>query len=182
VINHQYKVIFIKQRKAASESIKAAFGVKRGSQEWRAYTDGVLDPNWSARDPSYFVFAVVRNPFDRLISSWKYLPAYRKKNLAEVLKNPPMEGHDFRHLTRPQIAILKDPATGKLVVDDLIRFEALQEDFDRICDKVGKPRVQLPHKNWSWRWSGYQSYFDDGTRKLATEMFAEDLEVFGYRF
>jgi hypothetical protein len=56
-----------------------------------------------------------------------------------VLANLPSEGHDYRHLTRPQHTILYDEQ-GRLVVDYLIRFESLQQDFDRVCDLIGKPR------------------------------------------
>ncbi len=38
----------------------------------------------------------------------------------------PLEGHDYRHLTRPQLDILIDK-NGRFVPDYVIRFENLKE-------------------------------------------------------
>ncbi len=75
MIDHTYKTIFIHQRKCAGASIITSFGCQPQNEEWGAFNDGVLSSIWSERDPAYFVFAVVRNPFDRLLSGWKYLPS-----------------------------------------------------------------------------------------------------------
>ena len=62
-----------------------------------------------------------------------------------------------------------------------IRFENLQEDFDTFCDKVNIPRQVLPHKNKSDR-KHYTEYYDTESRELVEELFAKDLEYFGYKF
>jgi hypothetical protein len=166
-------------------SIFAAFGYFPHQNELHLYNNGVLSSEWSARneeEQSYFVFSVVRNPFDRLISSWKYLHSTRARPLLDALRQPPQLGHDYRHFTRPQIAILRDPTSGTLVTDFLLHFERLQDDFNVLCDRLGKPRQALPHLNTSQRQWGYRQYFDLETRQLAEAMFAEDLANFGYEF
>jgi hypothetical protein len=185
MIDHDRRVIFIPQRKVAGMSIMAAFGPHPEHPDFHRFNDGVLAADWgrrNERDRGDFVFSAVRNPFDRLISGWKYLKATRERSLLDVLLHPPEEGHDYRHLTRPQIAILRDQSTGALVVDDLIRFEDLQAQFARICDRIGTPRRPLPHLNASTRARSYRNYFDDRTRRMAEEMFADDLAAFGYHF
>jgi hypothetical protein len=182
MIDHRYRAIFIHQRKCAGSSIITAFGHRPNTEEWDAYNDGVLTLNWDRRDRSYFVFSVVRNPFDRLISGWKYLAATRDRSLLDVLKNPPLKGADYRHLTRPQVAILKDPQSGALATNALIRFENLQDDFNGICDRIGARRVVLPCLNRSARMTDYRQYFDGETRRLAEAMFADDIETFQYSF
>ena len=142
--------------------------------------DGVLDLGWSARGPveqGYFVFACVRNPFDRAVSGWKYLKALRSRSLEEALEDPPCRGHAYRHFTRPQWMILAKGPEEPLVVDALIRFESLQEDFGRVCDAIGKPRVRLPHLNARCRERCWRHYYSDWARRLAERLFAEDPKI-----
>lgn len=182
MIDHSYSVIFIHQRKVAGMSIITAFGHRPEEPEWHQYNDGVLSPEWHQRNSNYLVISAIRNPFDRLISSWKYLNSTRDRTLLDVLRSPPLNGIDYRHLTRPQVAILRDPNSKRLVTDDLIRFENLQDDFDRICDRLDKPRQLLPHVNAGHRLRNYRKYFDRETRRQAEHMFREDLDAFGYEF
>jgi hypothetical protein len=186
MIDHAYRCIFIHQRKAAGASIISSFGLTTADANWHLYNSGVLSPEWRKRTPAerrYFVFSVVRNPYDRVISGWQYLEALRDRSLKAALEKPPRRGHDYRHFTRPQIALLRNRRTGKLVTDDLIRFETCQEDFDRICDRIGKPRRALGwhHLNEA-RDRDYRRYYDDETRALVSTMFREDIETFGYSF
>jgi hypothetical protein len=190
MIDHQHRAIFIHQRKVAGMSISQMWGYKIWDianlrSDYHRFNEGVLSWDWNTRtevEKGYFVFSAVRNPFDRLVSSWKFLERTRARPLIEVLENLPRETPDYEHLTRPQIAILRELGSSTLVVDDLIRFESLQQDFDRICDRIGKPRASLPHVNTSERERGYRQYFDARTRKLTEDVFAEDFEVFGYTF
>jgi sulfotransferase famil protein len=121
------------------------------------------------RFQSFFVFTVIRNPFDRAISAL----AFRKGNLKE---KPTME--DFIPQKPQSFFVTID---DKVAVENFIRFENLQEDFDRICEKVGIPIQTLPHKNASDR-GHYSDYYTDETRRFIAEKYAQDLENFGYRF
>lgn len=124
----------------------------------------------------------MRNPFDRLVSAWKHLKTTRDRLLEEVLVDPPREGHDYRHFTRPQAAILRDAQTGSFVVDDIMRFESLQEDYNRICKRIGKPYCSLASSNATRRDRYWRPYFTSATRSMAETLFHEDLELFGYEF
>ena len=181
MISHDYRCIFIHNRKAAGMAVREAFGFAHTDRDWHLYNNGTLSPEWAFR-PKYFVFTIVRNPFDRLISAWRYLPATRDRSLLDVLTNPPKTGHDHRHLTRPQIAALIDRPTGAIVTDAVIKFEELQQGFDRVCDAIGRPRSVLPHMNKSRRENDYRQYYDKRTLALAAAMFEEDLRRFGYSF
>jgi hypothetical protein len=185
VISHAHRLIYIHQRKTAGVSMMAAMGMTPADSDWHLYNNGVLAPGWAERteaERGYFVFSTVRNPFDRLVSGWKYLKSTRERTLIDVLRAPPLEGVDYRHLTRPQIAILRDPASGTLVTHALLRYETLQADFNALCDRLGLPRRDMPLKNAGVRERDYRSYFDAETRQLAEAMFAEDLAAFGYGF
>ena len=142
--------------------------------------DGVLSPEYKSAPPGYFRFSVVRNPWDRFISAWKYLPATRDRSLRDLLANLPMDGAEYRHLTRPQHAILYDE-NDRLIVDYIIRFESLQRDFDEVCKMIGKPRRKLPHVNQGNR-GHYSDYFDEESRRVFLHHFGRDVELFGYEY
>ena len=186
MICHRYKCIFIHQRKTAGQSIMRSFGLDSGRPEWHMFNGGLSarEPGWEAKArlyDDYLVFAVVRNPWDRFVSGWSYLKSTRRRSLLDVLREPPREGHDYNHLTRPQHAILFD-AEGRLVADHLIRFERLQEGFDAVCDRIGRPRTTLPHVNATPH-AHYREHFTDAqTRRLFDDRFGADVRTLGYAF
>jgi hypothetical protein len=180
VISHADRCIFLHQRKCAGTAIKQAFGLHTEDADWHACNDGALDPAFAQRPRDYLVFSIVRNPWDRFVSGWKYCKSTCRRSLLEVLADPPREGHDYRHLTRPQHAILFD-RDGRPVFDVLLRYETLQADFDRLCERLGRAPRRLAQVNRGSH-GCYRQYFDDATRALLAERYARDIELFGYRW
>ena len=179
MICHTYKCIFIHQLKCAGTSIIRAFDLDLSNPDWHFMNDGVLSPEYKSAPAGYFRFSVIRNPWDRFVSGWKYLASTRQRSLPDVLARLPRKGADYRHLTRPQHTILYDEH-GRLIVDYLIRFESLQQDFDRVCDIIGKPRRVLARDNPGDR-THYADYFDDDSRQKFLRHFGRDVELFGYK-
>ena len=180
MISRQHECIFIHQRKCAGMAVIETFGLLPDNPDYHFMNDGVLSPDYARRPAGYFVFSVVRNPWDRFVSGWKYCASTRSRTLRDVLLDPPREGHDYRHLTRPQVDILFD-AQGRCVADFLMRYESLQTDFDTVCDRLAKSRVALPRTNVGEHLA-YQSYFDDECRALFEQRFARDIAAFDYRY
>jgi hypothetical protein len=121
----------------------------------------------------YFKFSFVRNPWGRLVS-W-YFFKRPKVPFRAWIKNLPKSGgqerlqYDYLH------------KGGKLLVDFIGRFENLQEDFNYVCDKIGIPPQQLPHRNKT-KHKHYTEYYDDEARAIVAELYAKDIEYFGYEF
>lgn len=180
MICHASLCIFIHQRKCAGTSIKHTFGLVPTDDAWHAFNDGALCPEFANRPTGYLVFSVVRNPWDRFVSGWKYCRSTRDRPLREVLIDPPAEGHDYRHLTRPQHEILYD-AAGRPVFDTLLRYETLQDDFDRLCERLGRKPRALPRTNPGKR-KPYHRYFDAESRRLFEQRYARDIQLFEYHY
>ena len=185
MISHSRRCIFIHQRKAAGASIIRAFGFAKEDPHRHVFNDGVLSekPRWAERArryPYYLVFTVVRNPWERFISGWRYCTSTRERSVLEVLRAMPVQGHDHRHLTRQQTDLICD-AQGRFVTDYIIRFEALQQGFTEVCRRVGQRHARLPHINATAH-RPYGAYFCAEARALFAHHFARDIALLGYDF
>lgn len=120
------------------------------AQEYLAYgyiSDALFD--------AYFKFAFVRNPWDRLVSEYRYAHSQRRDFKTFLLKSFPgleddhyTEGVDhYRHVL-PQHTFIFDDA-GSLLVDFVGRYENLQQDFAYVCQRVGLLPIKLRQRNKS---------------------------------
>jgi len=167
---------------------------------------GYLTP---AEFGSYFKFSIVRNPWDRIVSEYRYrrhpVTIDFKTYLFKRLPSPGWS-ETYRHII-PQHDFLHDEA-GRLLVDFVGRFERLQADFDVICARIGIPSTPLPRANrsleearprsfrelrrWVRRaiWSRerahtfphYTDYYDDESREYVGELYRKDVQAFSYAF
>ena len=65
MISTQYECIFIHQRKCAGTAVIMAFGLLPSDPHFHYMNDRVLNAEYTQRPAHYFVFSVVRNPWDR---------------------------------------------------------------------------------------------------------------------
>ena len=182
MISHQHQCIFIHQRKAAGTAIINAFGFKPADPDWHVVNDGILSNDWNTvigRYPHYLVIAVIRNPWDRFISGWKYLPTLRHLSIEQVLSKMPVDGHDYRHLTRPQCdtLVLEEES---LVVDVVLRFEHLSDDIALLSHHL-RCDLSLQHLNATSN-EGLLAYKRQEQIDAVATLFKKDIELFGYEF
>lgn len=151
----------------------------------------------------FFKFSFVRNPWDRILSEYRYRNYFQHLSFRDfVLNKLPKPGWDdkYRHVM-PQYDMLHD-AQGKLMVDFVGRFESLQQDFDQICGRLGIAESALPHRNRSDKKSRglkrrfrnflYMNgenrikqavqFYDKDVRQAVAEYYRKDIETFGYAF
>jgi len=132
---------------------------------------------------SLFKFAFVRNPWDRLVSRYAYLlhnekhPRHkfvqRMKGFDDYVAWEMRRGKFFQHtyVTGPD---------GNLIVDFIGHFERLNEDFQKVCSRIGV-KAELPRANASSH-RDYRTYYSAATRELVGNYFQRDIELFGYDF
>ena len=123
-----------------------------------------------------FKFAVVRNPWDRMVSFY-FTPGRQKEFNADEFEKLILEtkpAADYLRLTKGDV----DPFAN---VDQIIRFENLEQDFRAVCARLQIPAAPLPKYNRSER-EHYSKYYDDKLRKIVSERFADEIKVFGYTF
>tara|TARA_Y100001933_G_scaffold265198_1_gene336816 strand:- start:2458 stop:2964 length:507 start_codon:yes stop_codon:yes gene_type:complete len=121
---------------------------------------------------TYKLYGVVRNPYERMVSWWKFASTGRSgknKSFLDFLEHPTKQHTTkyYQYFGGNKIGIL--------------RYENLVSDFVSFCDEVGIPRQKLPHKNAS-KHRCYTEYYDDETRQIVAERYARDIEYFGYEF
>jgi hypothetical protein len=80
----------------------------------------------------------------------------------------------------PQITYLRAPKLGR-EVDFIGRTENFVEDLQRVQVQLGLEPSTPPHKNKS-KHGTYHDYYTDETRQRVAEVYAEDIELFGYTY
>ena len=196
MICHSQEFVFIHIPKTAGHTIDMQF-VEAGlvdEELWHHRARDIIQMRGRTEWDRYLSFAVVRNPWDRFLSEYIWQGSAFSTQIQTHWGNKQISFYDFcrsdfawypdieianGHLS-DQLSFLVDQ-NGELCVDEILRFETLQSDFDRVCDKIGLPKQTLPHRNKTWH-KPYWEYYDDETRELVRRRFQRDIESFGYVF
>ena len=186
MISHEHKFIFIHIHRTGGTSIELNF--KHGKWDHRNYSAYIKQFGAEVWN-EYFTFSFVRNPWDKMLGHYMW----RKQISSNTCKGDDLSFRDWvlefeNNIKGPGALGDKGlPQYGQLfldnvqLVDFIGKFENLQEDFNTICDKIGIPQQQLPHKNKT-KHKHYTEYYDDETREIVAENYARDNEYFGYKF
>jgi hypothetical protein len=149
-----------------------------------------------------FKFSSVRNPFDFWASQWLRLRLRWSAALDDpnsFVHNRPGDAEAVRASTELSFPEWLDRQLGPRAargvtqylnpqhmqgLDFTMHFETLQEDFDRVLERLGiGGRIELPKVNVTEeRDPDYRSYYDEGARRLVEQVFAPYLRDFGYSF
>jgi hypothetical protein len=230
VLSQKYKCIFVHLPKVAGQSIEHVFLDLHGLS-WQQRAPLLLKPNAdpAAGPPrlahlkaseyvscghvsqqlfdSYFKFSFVRNPWDRIVSIYKYLGFTEVMPFKQFLQTDFKGGEQWEPqlFVQPQYDFLFDE-NGKQLVDYIGRFEELQSGFDHVCGELGISPTALPYVNKTGaetdylhtlkklvkRLSPFHGYFalkgdytvyyDSESRRLVANLYAKEIEAFKYVF
>jgi len=137
---------------------------------------------------NYFKFCFIRNPWDRYVSAWKSLinKGHIHDSFTNFVLNPirtadSQEEQDvIWHSRISQVRQITDD-TGAIMVNFIGRFERINEDFKKVCDRLDIPFQRLSHVNITEH-KHYSKYYTEETKEIIAVLFKDDVERFGYTF
>lgn len=128
---------------------------------------------------NYYKFGVIRNPYDKFVSAYFYLLKCNKLphhlDLTDFVLNHFGDFYDGHfQKQKPQLYY-----NDILMVDKLIRFENLSNDWEDVKKNIGcgdlKKHNMTNHKS-------YKELFNADTRPIINTYYKEDLEIFDYEY
>ena len=222
MISHEHKFIFIELNKTGTTSISSLLDkfseppeggphLHPGHHEFHRHAslcqmlarDAVYQMTGKGFNISdYFKFTFVRNPWDRLVSLYRYRTTSHP--MAHELRNRPSHAsfttfvHQFTPVpfytwlgkyvcrgSKPPVAQRQVDFLynfeKEIQIDFIGRFETLQTDFDRGSSDLRIPKMKLPHHNKTDH-KHYTEYYNNVTRQIVADNFREDIEYLDYKF
>lgn len=136
---------------------------------------------------SYFKFSFVRNTWSRVYSWYRnVLRDSMHREALGVKKGTSLKGflmdHDQQTGLNSQFYWLKG-VNGKIGVDFIGRFENLEEDFEKVCNRIGINDLSLPkilHTDTERK--HYREGYDSETKNIVKERYSEEIDYFGFEF
>lgn len=191
----EYKTVYFFIPKVASSSLKklcaSLLGINQETGFHKMDFPSVRRSSLLNND-QYFKFALVRNPYDRLVScyiqkvknenNFGKLKIWANKSFEEFIRIVcALPDKEMNRHFKPQHTFLTD-AKGKLLVDYIGKLENIKEDFKIISEKAGFPKdMKLPYRLRT-NHNHYSTYYTEETKKLVTDRYKKDLEMFNYSF
>ena len=162
--------------------------VRTAGRLWKHATLADLDGLVSLEElDDLFIFTLVRNPWDRMVSYYHWLQAQEFSHPSVTLAREvsfeafvaePMIAHSFSQA--PAASYVTD-AKGRIRGDLFIRLEHLAQDITALEAHLGF-ELEMPHVNKSPRAADYRSLYSAQSRDAVAKMCAEDIVQFGYSF
>jgi Sulfotransferase family len=209
MLSHVHKTIFVHIPKTGGEAVVSVFLEDLG-KSWEQRSDLLVRQNSDPkRGPpalghmfateyltygyvtqdlfdAYFKFAIVRNPWARFVSAYKFTverrpPPWQNLQFPDfVLGRFPSSARIARHL-EPQWKFVCDGG-GQSIVRNILRFEQLADSFSDLASRIFADRQKLRYTNVSQNRTDYRRYFTDRTASIVADRYRKDIELFGYSF
>lgn len=164
-------------------------GVEASGRLWKhSMLTDIYGLATQAEMEDFFVFTLVRNPWDRVVSYYQWLRGQSFDHPAVALA----KSRDFAGFLRAphtQASLRASPypryvtdAGGVERADLYIRLEHLNEDLAPLEAHLGFALGPLPHVNRSNRGHNWRAYYGDAEAKIVSELCESDIDRFGYAF
>lgn len=138
-----------------------------------------------ARVPShvwdrYFKFCIERNPWDKTLSYFfmkQHHPQFSGVTFDQFLERGGNLCSDYSNYTDPK---------GSLLVDQVLRYESLRDDLERVCAMLGIPfegdiHFKINSEQRSDR-RPYVEVYSPEQRSVVERIYNREIKMFGYAF
>ncbi|MCX7553458.1 sulfotransferase family 2 domain-containing protein [Marinicella sp. S1101] len=132
---------------------------------------------------SYFKFAVVRNPWDRLVSEYEYIktqPTHSRFKRLKAFSFAEFVEFQAKRPAAHQVNALR-LKSGEIGCDYIGKLETLDESLEVIAKFTGLNFEHLPHINKIQR-RDYRNYYDDDLVSRVGSLWFDDIRNFDYQF
>lgn len=198
ILSDTHRYVFIQQPHTACTAIQAElrehYGGRKVAEKHATWADFMRIATPAQR--RYFAFSGIRNPLDEAVSMYfKYKTDWKSKysrRTQDQTLSPAQqaayelvvaEDADFAHYLRRvyRRAWDNDTLIHHKRMDQVIRFEHLQEDFSRTLARLGLEQVRpLPLVNKTSERGSYLDYYPEELRPFAAEVFGPFMRKWGY--
>lgn len=179
--------IFIHINKTGGTSIEKALKLPLTHLTAIEYKNRIGEARWRKK----FSFAIVRNPWDKVVSQYRYRVMIDETQLKKktvsfndwvklVFVDNDLEYHNEAKMFTPQMDWLINEE-GEIIVNFIGRFENFNEDWENICVQLNRKGLELPHVKKSVR-TDYREYYNDHSIEIVAKWYRKDIEEFGYTF
>ncbi len=194
VLDTKGKWCFIKNPKVATHTIETCgLGdrtiVRRDDPErWEAAWKRMYAP----RMEDVVVFTFVRNPWDRVLSAFMFCQQLRRRGSAHnkidrrmtfrywVINVLAVQGPSVNEHFAEQAKLFM--RNGTRIPEIFVgRYERLDEDWRIFADRLGLSNT-LPERLNTSLHEHYTHYYDDDTRGIVRQLYAEEIEALGYEY
>tara|TARA_Y100001972_G_scaffold103797_1_gene130332 strand:+ start:1318 stop:1965 length:648 start_codon:yes stop_codon:yes gene_type:complete len=165
------------------EEVSKPYFYKTGTNKWLETTSDQEIFN------NFFIFTIIRNPFDRLISAWKAFANKGKvnNNFEQFIKNRGVikgKGHwlyEDNNVSNDHWLPLHyyvEFNKNESFINYVGKYENLNKDWDTISKKINMSSLPLstsPSKS-------YRKYYTDELVNIVSKYYKRDLELFNYEF
>lgn len=171
---------FIHIPKTAGQSIIKATGVEpNGHKRFVDLVDEVADGEF---------FTVVRNPYDRAVSTYYYLsqlhggtPFNSGRNLNEFWDNVYQHGRLIGEYMKPQMYFVSDENNNLSdKITTILRYETLEEDYNYLASTTGFSPIEHINKSELRSDQHWSEELSDESISRIGELYADDFEHLGY--
>jgi hypothetical protein len=180
-VNHRHKCIFIHIAKCGGSSVNKVLRAHGGIDFHGGIPMKHHSPWWQLQEwltrrqwQTYFKFAIIRNPWDRIVSQYEDHQVTRyEMPFKEFLKLP--------YLCPPCCSLIVDNGGG-IQVDQVVQFENYEEEMQKIWNRIGIKIAKTPHMRKAKSRRPYREYYNWQMRSFVAHRYKQDIEYFGYTF